>query len=116
MSGRRNLLVMLAAILLPAGMAQAQNGVLLRYKFSKEEPAVFRTTTEMNQTMQVAGQSFEQKVTQTEVNSISLAELTKEDNLKLRYANKRLSAKADMGPAGTYAFDSESSERKKGPR
>jgi len=69
---------------------------------------------EMNQTTQVNGQSFENKTTQTEVNTLSLVEVTKDKDLKVRHVNKSLSVKSDLGPAGTYSFDSESVEREKG--
>lgn len=94
--------------------AIAQDGVLLRYNFSKDNPVIYRTTTEMNQSMFLGGQKFENKLTQTEVNTLALVETTEDRNLKLQHVNKRLSIKADMGPAGTYNFDSESSEREKG--
>lgn len=94
--------------------AIAQDGVILRHKLSKQEPIIYRTTTEMNQSMFFGGQKFETKFTQTEVNTLSLVETTKDRNLKLKHLNNRLKVKADMGPAGTYNFDSESAEREKG--
>lgn len=110
--------ISLFAVLLGLGgicqSAAAQEGVLLRYNFPKDSPVIYRTTTEMNQTMFFGGQKFENKLTQTEVNTLSLIETTKDRDLKLKHVNKRLSVKADMGPAGTYNFDSESSEREKG--
>ncbi|MCA9068474.1 MAG: hypothetical protein KDA84_06105 [Planctomycetaceae bacterium] len=110
-------LFLFAAVLGIGGISPsvwAQEGVVLRYKFSKEDPAIYRTTTEMNQTMFFGGQKFENKLTQTEVNTLELVETTADRNLKLKHLNKRLTIKADMGPAGTYNFDSESSEREKG--
>jgi hypothetical protein len=94
--------------------ALAQDGTLLKYKFAKEAPLIFRTTTEMSQTMQIAGQTIENKVTQTEVNALSLIEETKEGHLKLQHRNHELTIKSDLGPAGTYNFDSKATEREKG--
>jgi hypothetical protein len=68
----------------------------------------------MNQTMQVGGQTIDSKVTQSEVNTLSLAETSQDGNLKLKHVNHRLSIKAEMGPAGNYNYDSESTEREKG--
>ncbi len=114
MSVRFGSLALLFGVLVFGSTATAEEGVLLKYQFPQGETLIYRTTSEMNQTMQVAGQTIESKVTQSEVNSLSLAEVTKEGNLKLKYRNHRLSMKADMGPAGSYNFDSESAEREKG--
>jgi hypothetical protein len=92
----------------------AQDEFVLKYKFSREEPAIHRSTTEMNQTMQIQGQSFENKVTQTEVNSLTLLEETQEGHQKLKHQNHQLTMKADLGPAGSFNFDSKSTEREKG--
>ena len=109
--------ISLAALLIVFSLASsaiAQDGVVLKYQFQKDEPVIYRTTTEMNQTMQVGGQSYENNVTQSEVNSLTLQEVTQEGNLRLKHVNHRLSIKAEMGPAGSYNFDSESKEREKG--
>ena len=114
MSGRFFTSVLMTLFVFLPQSASAQNGVQLRYDFPKDEPVIYRTTTEMNQTMQFGGQTYENKVTQTEVNTLTLQQITPEKNLKLRHVNKQLSIKADMGPAGTYGFDSKSAEREKG--
>jgi Family of unknown function (DUF6263) len=114
MLARNISLATLLSVLSLASPATGQEGVVLKYQFSKEEPLIYRSTTEMNQTMQLGGQTYESKFTQSDVNTQSLVEVTPEGNLKLKHLNNRLSIKADMGPAGTYAFDSESSEREKG--
>lgn len=106
--------VVLTAMLTISQNLQAQDGRLLRYDFPQDEPVIYRTTTEMSQTMQVGGQSFENKVTQTEINTLSLVGMTEEKNFTLRHTNERLSVKAELGPAGNYNYDSESAELEKG--
>ena len=114
MSAQKISVTVLLAVFSLVSSARAQDGLALKYQFSKDEPVIYRTTTEMMQTMQVGGQSFENKVTQSEVNSLTLEEVTPKGNLKLKHVNHRLSIKAEMGPAGSYSFDSESNEREKG--
>lgn len=114
MLSRTRFLAGVLGLLSLVSTAAAQDGVVLTYRFPKEEPLIYRTTTELNQSMQVGGQTFETKVTQTEVNTLALEEVTKENHLKLKRVNHRLSIKAEMGPAGNYSFDSESAEREKG--
>lgn len=114
MSGRFFTSVLLTLFVFLPRSASAQNGVQLRYDFPKDEPVIYRTTTEMNQTMQFGGQTYENKVTQTEVNTLALQQITPEMNFKLRHVNMQLSVKADMGPAGTFNYDSKSAEREKG--
>src|SRR5688500_7249005 len=114
MLARSSVIACVLASLFAQTPASAQDGALLKYQFSKDEPLIYRTTTEMNQTMQIAGQAIENKVTQTEVNSLTLIEETQEGHLKVKHQNHELTLKADMGPAGSYNFDSKSTEREKG--
>ncbi len=110
----RNFLAAVFALYALLSSAVAQEGAVLKYQFQKDQPVTYRTTSEMAQTMQIAGQTVENKITQTEVNSVALQQVTPEGSFKLKYANQKLAINADMGPAGTYKFDSESSEREKG--
>lgn len=114
MMARLSVIACVLGSLVLGAAASAQEGAVLKYQFSKDEPLIYRTTTEMNQTMQIAGQSIENKVTQSEVNSLTLIEETKEGHLKVKHQNHELTLKADMGPAGSYNFDSKSTEREKG--
>lgn len=113
MSLRVSLVVCCVGSLL-VGTTAAQEGVVLKYQFSKEEPLIYRSTTEVSQTVQVAGQNSENKITQTEVNTVSLIEETPEGHLKVKHQNHSLNLKMDMGQSGTYNFDSKATEREKG--
>ena len=109
-----NVLSAALVLLLGAGAVSAQEAVLLRYKMDENDKLAYRTTTTMKQTQNFAGQTLQTEFTQSDVSLRTLEKVDEKGNFTLKTENKRLLVKGDLGPAGTYTFDSTSNERARG--
>lgn len=110
----RLLTASLVAVVCGGATLQADEPVLLRHKFEKEKPAIYRTEMAMEQAQSFAGQKIETTLKQTDVTVRSLEKMEDDGSFRLKSENKRLQMKMKVGPLGEYTFDSASTEREKG--
>lgn len=103
-----------AAVLIPAFGVRADEPIVLRHKFEKEQPAIYKTETTMTQKQAFMGQKIETEIKQSDVTSRVLDKIDSEGGIHLKNENKRLKVSVKIGPIGDYTFDSQSTEREKG--
>lgn len=110
----RNLLLSCGLVLIGLTTTlRADEPLLLRYKAEKGDKAVYRTTSETKQKQTINNLNFETTTTQDDITSRTV-ENADPDKLTFKLKNERLKTKMSLGPAGTFEFDSQSTEREKG--
>lgn len=106
-----NLLVAVALSLAAAGATQADEPVLLRYRMSKDDKLLYRTTTELKQTQTINGNDMVTEMTNKNITQHVLEKVDEKGNFVVKTENKRLYAKFANDQAGDYVYDSTNDER-----
>jgi hypothetical protein len=102
------------ALLVGAGLAQAQDNIKLRYKMKEGEQLPYRKTQKMQQTQTVNNTKVETDIASNEVTVWNLEKVDDKGNLQIKTKNKQLDVKVKIGPLGEYTFDSKKKENDKG--
>lgn len=113
----KSLLVCAAAAVAPllsAGLAHADDeAILLRHRYEKDHPLIYRTTAETEQVQSFMGQKVTMTMKQTDVTQRSLETVNEDGNLRVKSENKQLLTTMKSA-LGEYKFDSKVAEREKG--
>lgn len=104
----------IALVVSVAASALAQDAptsVTLKYQMTTDAPLTYKTASKIKHEKTVNGQKLESEMNVNETAVRTL--LATEDNGALRFSNviKRLTVRADTGPAGKYSFDSDAPNR-----
>lgn len=91
----------------------ADEPLTLKYRAAKGDKAIYRTVTDTKQSQSIGGMKFDTTTSQEEITSRVVEDIDA-DKLWLKIKNERLKAKMSLGPAGSFEFDSRSTENEKG--
>lgn len=92
---------------------RADEPLILQYKAAKGDKSIYRTMTESKQSQSFGDVKFDATTSQEEITSRVVDDVDA-DKLRLKIKNERLKSKMALGPAGTFEFDSRSTENEKG--
>jgi hypothetical protein len=94
-----------------AGVSRADEPVLLRYKLTKGQTLIYKSSQEMKQTQTLNGTKIENSTTHDAVTTRKIEEVDENGNAALKTKAVQRKVKAEFGQAGKYEFDSKSTER-----
>jgi hypothetical protein len=100
-----------AAVLCSSWQARADEPVRLRFKMEPNHSQIYQSTTEVNQTQNLAGMEFKNVVESSDVTVYTLQEVSGDGNLHLQAENRQMKTRMDLGQVGEYIYDSKSSDR-----
>jgi len=102
------------AVLFAAATVRADKPVTLRYHFKKGDRLIYRTTNTIKQSQTFGEKTFKQTISHRDVAVWTVTGKDKLGNYVFSVENKWLKVDFNLGPGGTYHYDSKSSEREKG--
>ena len=110
--------MLLVAAIVPTAVG-ADKPVKLRFKFDKNKPLIYRTSSEIVETQTINGTLIVSTFTKNDVSVMTLQEIDKQGNLRFQSDNKLLKATLDITAGAnkqSYKFDSALDEQEKGSR